>query len=88
MSSVDTRDQRPIVNLRDEPLGDGRYHARLHLILGDSNMAEYANFVKLGATGLLLDMIEATGRTAGAIGEVIAEVLPRLARREPDGRET
>ena len=33
-------------------------------------------------------VLEATGRTAGAIGEVIAEVLPRLARREPDGRET
>lgn len=58
LSSVDTRENRPLVNLRDEPLGDGRHYARLHLILGDSNMAEYATFLKLGITGLLLDMLE------------------------------
>lgn len=59
LSSVNTRDNRPIVNLRDEALGDERVSARLHLILGDSNMAEYSSFLKLGTMGLLLDMIEA-----------------------------
>jgi hypothetical protein len=59
LSSVNTRDNRPIVNLRDEALGDERVAARLHLILGDSNMAEYSTFLKLGTTGLLLDMVEA-----------------------------
>jgi inosine/guanosine/xanthosine phosphorylase family protein len=33
-------------------------------------------------------VLEATGRTAGAIGDVLAEVLRRFAWREPDGRET
>ena len=58
LSSVKTRENRPILNERDEPLADGRTYARLHLILGNSNMAEYASFLKLGTTGLLLDLIE------------------------------
>ena len=59
VSSVQTREDRPIVNRRDEPLADEDQFERLHLILGDSNLSEYANFLKLGATGLLLDMLEA-----------------------------
>jgi hypothetical protein len=58
-SSVETRENRPIVNLRNEPLADGNAYARLHLILGDSNMCETSAFLKLGMTGILLDMIEA-----------------------------
>jgi inosine/guanosine/xanthosine phosphorylase family protein len=34
------------------------------------------------------DVLEATGRTAGAIGAVLAEVLPRLSKPEPGRRET
>lgn len=59
LQSVKTREDRPIVNMRDEPLADERRYVRLHLIIGDSNMADYPNFLKLGMTGLLLDMIEA-----------------------------
>ena len=58
VSSVDTRENRPIVNLRDEPLAGRAEQTRLHLILGDSNLAEYPNFLKLGMTGLLLEMLE------------------------------
>ncbi|MBK8031248.1 MAG: proteasome accessory factor PafA2 family protein [Chloroflexi bacterium] len=58
-ASVDTRSHRPIVNTRDEPLSDPRSTARLHLILGDSNMAQVASLLKLGTTGLVLDMLEA-----------------------------
>ncbi len=59
LASVETRERRPIVNTRDEPLADGQKYARLHLILGDSNMAEYSAVLKLGMTGILLDMVEA-----------------------------
>ena len=31
---------------------------RLHVIVGDSNMSEHATFLKVGATGLLLRMLE------------------------------
>jgi proteasome accessory factor A len=49
---------RAIVNTRDEPLADPNQYRRIHLLLGDSNMAEYATGLKLGATGLVLQLIE------------------------------
>ncbi|HLZ34602.1 MAG TPA: proteasome accessory factor PafA2 family protein [Nitrospira sp.] len=50
---------RSIVNTRDEPLADPNQYRRIHLLLGDSNMAEYATALKLGTTGLVLQLIEA-----------------------------
>ena len=49
---------RAIVNTRDEPLADPSQYRRIHLLLGDSNMAEYATALKLGTTGLVLQLIE------------------------------
>src|SRR5689334_3094616 len=49
---------RAIVNTRDEPLADPDQYRRIHLLLGDSNMAEYATALKLGTTGLVLQLIE------------------------------
>ena len=50
---------RAIINTRDEPLADPNQYRRIHLLLGDSNMAEYATALKLGTTGLVLQLIEA-----------------------------
>ena len=49
---------RAIVNTRDEPLADPNQYRRIHLLLGDSNMSEYAAALKLGTTGLVLQLIE------------------------------
>jgi proteasome accessory factor A len=49
---------RAIVNTRDEPLADPNQYRRIHLLLGDSNMAEYATALKVGTTGLVLQLIE------------------------------
>ncbi len=49
---------RAIVNTRDEPLADPNQYRRIHLLLGDSNMAEYATALKLGTTGIVLQLIE------------------------------
>lgn len=49
---------RAIVNTRDEPLADPNQYRRIHLLLGDSNMAEYAAALKMGTTGLILQLIE------------------------------
>lgn len=49
---------RAIVNTRDEPLADPNQYRRIHLLLGDSNMADYATALKLGTTGLVLQLIE------------------------------
>ena len=49
---------RAIINARDEPLADYRKYRRLHLLIGDSNMNDYANALKLGTTALVLDLLE------------------------------
>jgi proteasome accessory factor A len=50
--------KRPIVNTRDEPHCDAHKYRRLHVIVGDANMSEVANFLKVGTTALVLAMIE------------------------------
>jgi proteasome accessory factor A len=57
VSSATTR-SRPIINTRDEPHADAERFRRLHVIAGDSNMSEYATFVKVGTVVALLQMIE------------------------------
>ena len=57
VSSATTR-SRPIINTRDEPHADAEKYRRLHVIVGDSNMSEYTNFVKVGAAACLLRMLE------------------------------
>ena len=57
VSSATTR-SRPIINSRDEPHADAERYRRLHVIVGDSNMSEYASFLKVAACGLLLRMLE------------------------------
>jgi proteasome accessory factor A len=56
--SVDTMHNRPILNTRDEPHADRAKYRRLHLIVGDANMCEYATALKVGTTRLVLDLIE------------------------------
>jgi len=55
---LETTLKRPIVNTRDEPHCDPSKYRRLHVIVGDANMSETATLVKLGATSILLAMIE------------------------------
>jgi proteasome accessory factor A len=57
VSSATTR-SRPIINTRDEPHADAERYRRLHVIVGDSNMSEYATFLKVGATSVLLTLLE------------------------------
>ena len=49
---------RPIINTRDEPHADAKLFRRLHVIVGDSNMAELAIYLKVGITALTLQLIE------------------------------
>src|ERR671919_718379 len=57
VSSATTR-SRPIINTRDEPHADAEKYRRLHVIVGDSNMNEWASYLKIGSTALLLRMVE------------------------------
>lgn len=49
---------RAIINTRDEPLADVSRFRRIHLLLGDTNMSEYATMLKLGATMVVLQLLE------------------------------
>src|SRR5579872_1416373 len=57
-ASVDTLHNRPIFNTRDEPHATPRRYRRLHVILGDANLSEWATAVKVGATDLVLSLLE------------------------------
>lgn len=56
--SLETTLNRGIINTRDEPHADATQFGRLHVIVGDANMSQYANLLKLGTTKLVLDAIE------------------------------
>jgi proteasome accessory factor A len=56
--SIDTMNRRPLINTRDEPHVDASRYRRFHVILGDSNMSEWATAMKIGTTALVLDLIE------------------------------
>ena len=53
-----TTNDRSIINTRDEPHADREKYRRLHVIVGDSNMSEYTNFLKLATCAVVLQMIE------------------------------
>ncbi len=53
-----TTSSRSIINTRDEPHADAERYRRLHVIVGDSNMSEYATYLKVGITAVVLDTIE------------------------------
>jgi Pup amidohydrolase len=55
---LETTLKRPIVNTRDEPHADPHRYRRLHVIVGDANLAEVATFLKVGTTALVLSLIE------------------------------
>ena len=55
---LETTLRRPIVNTRDEPHCDPEKYRRLHVIIGDANMSEFATLAKVGTTAIVLAMIE------------------------------
>lgn len=55
---LETTMRRPIINTRDEPHADPEQWRRLHVITGDANIAEFATWLKVGTTSIVLSMIE------------------------------
>lgn len=94
VSSATTR-SRPIINTRDEPHADAERYRRLHVIAGDSNMSEYATFVKVGTMVALLQMIErdvvfrdlSLENPIRAIREIAHDTTCRRKVRLSNGRE-
>jgi proteasome accessory factor A len=94
VSSATTR-SRPIINTRDEPHADAERYRRLHVIVGDSNMNECTTLLKVGATDLVLRMIEAgvglrdmtLENPIRAIREISHDLTGRRKVRLAGGRE-
>jgi proteasome accessory factor A len=94
VSSATTR-SRPIINTRDEPHADAERFRRLHVIVGDSNMSETTMLLKVGATDLVLRMIEAgtvmrdltLENPIRAIRDVSHDMTGRRKVRLANGRE-
>ena len=59
IASVDTMTRRPLVNTRDEPHADAARYRRLHIIVGDANLCEWATALKVGTLRLALDLLQA-----------------------------
>lgn len=77
---LETMHNRPLLNTRDEPHADPRRFRRLHLILGDANMCEYAAFLKVGTTQLVLSLLEEDRLPAVPLAEPVA-ALHQVSRR-------
>ncbi|GAA2759532.1 Pup--protein ligase [Actinopolymorpha rutila] len=94
VSSATTR-SRPIINTRDEPHADAERYRRLHVIVGDSNMSETTTLLKVGATDLVLRMIESglvlrdltLENPIRAIREISHDITGRRKVRLANGRE-
>ncbi len=61
---LETTFRRPIINTRDEPHATPERYRRLHVIVGDATLADVAALVRMGATSLVLGLIEAGGLAA------------------------
>ena len=57
-ASTSTSRTRPLINTRDEPHADASRYRRMHVINGDSNMAEPTVLLKIVSTDLVLRMLE------------------------------
>ena len=79
---VDTMHDRPILNTRDEPHADRAKYRRLHLIIGDANMCEYATALKIGTTRVVLDLIREDKAPVIELDQPVAAV--KSLSRDPD----
>jgi proteasome accessory factor A len=90
-----TTNDRSIINTRDEPHADREKYRRLHVIVGDSNMSEYTNFLKVATCSIVLQMIEdnfmnkdfTLRNPVKAIKDITYDVTCKRKLRLDNGRE-
>lgn len=92
---LETTLKRGIINTRDEPHADAEKYRRLHVIIGDANLAEMATYLKVGTTALVLDIVEAgvdlsdlqLARPVTAVHQISHDPTLRRTVALADGRE-
>jgi proteasome accessory factor A len=93
---LNTMVRRPIINTRDEPHSDPGKYRRLHVIVGDANMAELSTYLKVGALSIVLDLLEAgadlprinLADPVGAIKQVSRDTQVKETLKLADGTAT
>jgi len=58
LADLNTMVKRPIINTRDEPHAEYSKYRRLHVIVGDANMAELSTYLKVGTLSTVLELWE------------------------------
>ena len=58
VADLNTMVKRPLINTRDEPHADPARFRRLHVIVGDANMAELSTYLKVGTTAIVTHMLD------------------------------
>jgi proteasome accessory factor A len=86
LSAGSTR-SRPLVNTRDEPHADPERYRRLHVISGDSTIAEPSTLVRVVSIEAVLRLIEGGyGRRLSAFAPLDTASAVRTVSRDPRGR--
>ena len=93
---LNTMIKRPIINTRDEPHADAGKYRRLHVIVGDANMAEVSTYLKVGTLAIVLDLLEAEAGLptfeladpVGAIKQVSRDLQIKETLKLADGNPT
>ena len=78
---------RGIFHTKDEPLCKGNHH-RLHLLCGESLCSELASFLKVGATALVVYLIEAGVCRGGEVSLQSPVTAMRLFAGDPSCTQT
>ncbi len=79
-----TTSSRSVINTRDEPHADRERYRRLHVIVGDSNMSEYATYLKVGLTAMVLELLENGGSFRIELDDPVRAI--RQISRDPSCR--
>lgn len=77
---------RAIINTRDEPLADARKYRRLHLIHSDTHVLPSALYLKLGATRLVLDLLEADDLPVQSLADAVGTLRTLSHQPQPPWR--
>ena len=85
---LETTLKRPIINTRDEPHADPEKYRRLHVIIGDANLAEVSTYLKVGTTALVLAMIEDRFITADLDASTGPVAALRAVSHDPTLKQT
>jgi proteasome accessory factor A len=84
---LNTMVKRPIINTRDEPHADHAKFRRLHVIVGDANMAEVSTYLKVGTLDIVLELLEAGANLPSVELDEPVRVFKQVSR-DLDMKET